>query len=190
MVSKIIAVRPAEGRDGQPSFLVGHVVHLGLRHVHEKLGRHVKRAAGPLEAYTALSGFALIHATSSATFFAGTDGCTARSSGTTCTHRLEVLDRVERHLLEEMLVGGVARGDDHQRVAVGQALGDEVGAEVVGSAGLVLDHHRLAERSGELLGERASNEVDGTARCRRHHDTDRSRRPGLRGGVDGGRGGS
>jgi len=37
----------------------------------------------PLEANEALSGFALIQAISSPTLFAGTDGCTASTSGTT-----------------------------------------------------------------------------------------------------------
>jgi hypothetical protein len=63
---------------------------------------------------------------------------------------------------------------------VGRALSDEIGAEIVRCAGLVLDHHRLPHRGGELVADEARNHVDGAAGRRRHHDLDRARGVRLR----------
>jgi hypothetical protein len=57
---------------------------------------------------------------------------------------------------------------------------DERGAEIVRGAGLVLDHHRLAHRDGELFGQQARNDVNRAARRRRDHDRDRPVGEGLR----------
>jgi hypothetical protein len=68
--------------------------------------------------------------------------------------RLEVSDRVVGHLLEDELVRRMARSDDHQCLSIGRALGDEIGAEIVGSAGLILDDDRLPHGHCQLVGNK------------------------------------
>ena len=97
--------------------LVRHVLHLGLGHAHEELGRHVQRAARPARSVDRLVGIRLDPAHQLGNRFCA-DGRVHRQQqrhDVRVHHRLEVLDRVERHLLEQPLVGGVAGGDDHQR---------------------------------------------------------------------------
>jgi hypothetical protein len=60
-------------------------------------------------------------------------------------HRLEVLQRVERHLHQAR--ADHVRGEHHQeRVAVGRRLGDLLGADHGVGPRPVLDDHRLLER--------------------------------------------
>ena len=184
MVSKIIAVRPPS-RSGcaavLPRYGTCSIVLMPAMLLNSSAAM-CSELPLPLVANEALSGLALIQAISSWTFFAGTAGCTASSKRHDVGEhdRLEIRHRIVGQLLEDELVGRVARSHDHQLVAVGRALGDEIGAEIVGSARLVLDHHRLAHRHRHLVGDQPRDGVDGAAwRCR-HDDLDRPRGIGLR----------
>ena len=94
--------------------------------------------------------------------------------------RLEIRHRVIGQLLEDELVGRVARSHDHEVVAVGRTLGDKIGSEIVRSARLVLDDHRLAHGHGHLVGDEPRDGVDGATRGGRHDNPDRPRGIGLR----------
>jgi hypothetical protein len=98
--------------------------------------------------------------------------------------RREVPRHVERQVLEEELVHGeVARGREHQRVAIrlgARALGH---ADVAGSAGLVLHHHGLLPLLRELGAHGARQQVRDATGGIGHDDAH-----GLRGivlGIDG-----
>ena len=56
--------------------LVGHVRHLDAGVGLEQLAHQVRQAARPVEPKLSVPGFAFASATSSATLFAGTEGCT------------------------------------------------------------------------------------------------------------------
>ena len=162
--------------------LVRHVMHLRLAHVHEQFRGHVQRAARSARCVNRLvrvrldPGHQLRHSLR-------VDRRMNRQQqrhDVRVNDRLEVLHRVVWQALEQPLVRRVAGGHDHERVAVGRALGHEVGAQVVRGTWLVLDHDRLAERDGHLLGERTRDQVDRAAGRRRDHDPDRARRIRLR----------
>src|SRR5712672_2362216 len=57
--------------------------------------------------------------------------------------RLKVRHRIVRQLLEQELIGRVARRDDQQCVTVGRALSDRISTEDIRSAGLVLNNNGL-----------------------------------------------
>ena len=71
-----------------------------------------------------------------------------------------------------------------QRVPIGRALGDELGADDAARARLVLYDHRHAERIGKARGDAACREVGDAAGRERDHHADwfarvrlRARRP-------------
>ena len=128
-----------------------------------------------------LPGFALARSISSRTLFAGSDALTAsawddghqRDGG-------EVLHGVERQLRVEPGAGGVARVGHEQRVAVGCGLRDDLGSDVATGAATVVDHHRLAQRLGELLSDDARGDVGAAAGGEGDHHADGLRRVALR----------
>ena len=101
--------------------------------------------------------------------------------------RREVLDRVVRHLRVEAGVDRVRRQRSHQdRVAVGRRFRNEIGADVAARAGAVVHHNALAPRVAQLLRDRAADDVERSARRKRHdepHRPVRVRGGRLRGGV-------
>jgi len=72
--------------------------------------------------------------------------------------RRDVVEGVERHLLEDAGVHDVVVRHHAERLAIGRRTNDDAGARDAAGPGQVLDHHRLA---AERLGER---------RCGRPHD--------------------
>ncbi len=101
-------------------------------------------------------------------------------------HDLHVLAVVDLHLLGEQDRGQPVGRDiaDHQRVAVGPRARHFLDRDDPGGAGLVLDHHALAERLAQLLGEQPRHHVGQAAGRIGHDDLDRLRRIGsLRGGA-------
>ena len=96
-------------------------------------------------------------------------------------HRREILRRIERQLgIDARADHQAAEVGEQQRVAVGRALRDEIGADVAVRAGLVLDHDRLAPDLGELRPDLAREDVGGAAGRVGHDDADRLGRVVLR----------
>jgi hypothetical protein len=94
--------------------------------------------------------------------------------------RREVLDRIERQLGEQHGVVHVRRHRrDHEGVAVGRGLGDDVGALDGVRARDRVDEDLLAEPLRQLLGEDAVEDVDRAAGFERRDEADRLRRPGC-----------
>ena len=79
-------------------------------------------------------------------------------------------------------VGERRRIAQQEGVAVGRAaLRDLAGADGAAAArGAVFDHHLLAERGAELVGDGARHDVVGAARRQRNDQRDRPARIGLR----------
>src|SRR2546422_6335407 len=90
--------------------------------------------------------------------------------------RGEVLLRVERQRPVQRHVDRVGRRRDEERVAVGCALRDEIGADVASGAGLVLDDHRLSQGFREARAQGARGEIGDPARRKRDDEPDRLRR--------------
>ena len=63
--------------------------------------------------------------------------------------------------------------DQAERVAVGRRPRELDRADVAAGAALVVDHHRLAEGSRELVGDQAAHRVGAAARRERHDPADR-----------------
>jgi hypothetical protein len=103
--------------------------------------------------------------------------------------RREVADRVVAGIAEEAGIHHEAAGRHEQRVAVGRRARGEHGADIAAGTTAILDHHRLAQRRREPVGEDARHDVGGPARTEGHHDAQRAAGPGLRegGGGDQGR---
>jgi hypothetical protein len=99
--------------------------------------------------------------------------------------RREVFLQVVRQLLEHRRCNRVVHRAHQQRVAVGLALGDEVGAERGTGAGLALDDHGLAETGCQLLGEGARQHLGGAAGREGHDEGDRLVRPRVCVGMGG-----
>ena len=77
--------------------------------------------------------------------------------------RYEARQRRIAGLVNERADGQLAAAADQQRVAVGRLLGDIFDREPRAAAGLVLDHHRLAEPLGELIADDARHHVGAAA---------------------------
>src|SRR4030095_14017291 len=88
-------------------------------------------------------------------------------------HRREVLDRIVRQLLEQVLVGCVRRvGRDEYHVAIGRRLGDQLRGNETGGARTVVDDDRLLGQRAELLTQRARQLVGGAAGREGHDQRD------------------
>ncbi len=92
----------------------------------------------------------------------------------------EVLHRVELDRLVDGACDGVAVGRQHQRVAVGRALGDRGGSRQTRP---VLDDDLLLPQVGELVGEDAGEPVGDAAGGERNHDAHDLVGVGLRRGA-------
>ena len=88
-------------------------------------------------------------------------------------HRREVGERIERRLGEIRVDREDVVGREQPGVAVGRALRDQVGADVLAAAGAVLDHHRLRPDPCRPCAMRAGDGVGRAARRQRHDDPDR-----------------
>ena len=97
-------------------------------------------------------------------------------------HRREVAHRVVGQPAAERGVDPVRRDTgEEQRVAVGWRACGEVGADRAARARPVVDHHRLADRLGQPLADRARDRVVAAAWRKGDDPADRLRRPGLGG---------
>ena len=98
--------------------------------------------------------------------------------------RREILARIVADALVE-------RGPDreragvtqHQRVAVGLALGDRAGADSAAGAGAVVDHDLFTEQLTHLVGDAAADDRGRAARRKGNDERDRARRIVLRAGA-------
>jgi hypothetical protein len=91
--------------------------------------------------------------------------------------RVEVLERIERDVIEqERVVGEVAAGDE-RGVAVGRRLRRAAGADVSARAAQVFDEEILPRRRGELLPDQAGENIGGSARSETDDELDRPRGP-------------
>ena len=81
-------------------------------------------------------------------------------------------------------IGGQRQVREQQRVAIGQGLRHQVGAEHAGRSGAIVDDDRLAEILGQLQPDNAADDVGAAPGRERHHQTDRSGR--IVGGEDSG----
>ncbi len=71
----------------------------------------------------------------------------------------EILDRVIGHLRNKTWQDHVDRGIHQQRVAVRRRLGHELRTDHAAGAGAIFDHHRLAERFGQAVGDDAHDDI-------------------------------
>ena len=75
----------------------------------------------------------------------------------------EVCERIERRFLVEARIYRKRRPERRkERVAIGGRLGDELGADIAGSARPRLDQKCLLEFGRELVRKRAGDEVEGS----------------------------
>ena len=95
--------------------------------------------------------------------------------------RREALARVVAGILVERRTdrqrAGIAEQD---RVAIGLALGDRLGADRTASARTVVDHDALAQQLAHLVGDHPANDRRGAARRERNHQCDGPARKVLR----------
>ena len=90
-------------------------------------------------------------------------------------HRRKILQRVIRQFFIDARIHHKRRRHQYQRMAIGRGLGHRVGADNAIRTRAVVDHHRLAELAGELLGDDARNQIR-PAGPKRHHHAHRTRR--------------
>ena len=98
--------------------------------------------------------------------------------------RHEVAHQLERLVRDQRFVDGVRVRHQQQRVAVGRALGDRVGADDRAGAGAVVDDHVLPQRLLQPLCDDAAEDIGRAAGCERHDDADRASRVVLRVGGE------
>ena len=103
----------------------------------------------------------------------------------TCVTAVQILQRVEGQVLVDRGEDGVAVGGQHQRQAVSGNAGDMGGA---GNTGAVLDDDLLAPFGGQLLRDRARQDIGHAAGRERHDDPDHL--AWVRGGLSVGGAGS
>ena len=77
--------------------------------------------------------------------------------------RREILEGVVGNFRVQERIGGVAAGDDDQRVAVGRRLHQRLRGNHPAGAGAVLDHHRLAPLPGDHVAQRTGQDIDAAA---------------------------
>ena len=146
--------------------LVGHMRHLDAGHRLEQFGRDMRGAAEPGRAVEQFARLRL----------GVGDEFRDRFHRQRIGHRKQVrhprddddrrdvLGLVVGHVLEHELVDGVgARRADHEGVAVGLGLRDEVGGDVAAGAGLVLDDELLTEFFRDFGGDDPRQHVGGAA---------------------------
>ena len=95
-------------------------------------------------------------------------------------HRTQILHAVIGQLLDQGLVGGEAVGHGDQAVSIRRCVGHAVHADHGARARLVLHHHRLTDRRGQLGRHQTGHDVRRPAGRKWHHDAHGPRRPGLR----------
>jgi hypothetical protein len=87
-------------------------------------------------------------------------------------HRRQVPRWIEIELVD-VLVAADRVGRDKDRVTVGLGLGDVFHADIAVGAGAVLDHHRLAQRAGQIVANHARCDIGRTAGRERNDEMDR-----------------
>jgi hypothetical protein len=75
----------------------------------------------------------------------------------------------------------------HQSVAVGRRFCGHPHADHAGDAAAIVDNNLLAQARSELLGDNACDRIDAAAGRKRHDQSDRMRRIGLRDACSAGR---
>ncbi|MNC84826.1 hypothetical protein D3C83_03940 [compost metagenome] len=75
----------------------------------------------------------------------------------------EVLERVVGQVVLQGAVDHERKRGAEQRVAVGNGLRDDVGADDAGRGRAVVDHHRLVEALGDARAEQARRDVAAAA---------------------------
>ena len=88
-------------------------------------------------------------------------------------NRLEVAQRHVSGFVEQRVDHDRRDAADHQRIAVGQRFGRDLGAEAAAGTGTVVDHHALVPRLDQLLADDAGDDVGGAARRVRRDHADR-----------------
>ena len=95
--------------------------------------------------------------------------------------RRKILARIVADVLVERRPDRERAGiAEHQRVAVGLALRDRLGADGAAGAGPVVDHDLFAEQFAHLVGDAAADDRGAAARRERNHQRDRPARIVLR----------
>jgi hypothetical protein len=69
--------------------------------------------------------------------------------------RHDVLDEIETEIVIERRIDGIRRAGHQQRVTIGRRMSDQLGAEIAGGAGAVVDDNRLAQALGQPLRDKA-----------------------------------
>src|SRR6267143_1595895 len=95
-------------------------------------------------------------------------------------NRGEVGERVEGRLAQVRVDRKDVVGGEQPSVAVGGALCDQIGADILAAAGPVLDHHRLGPDVLQPGGDRARDGVGRAPGRKRHDDPDRALGKALR----------
>ena len=85
----------------------------------------------------------------------------------------EVRHRVIGHLGVDGRIGRYrGHGGHAQRIAIGRGLGGFISTDHAAAAGLVLDHHALAQGLGQRLGQHPGNDIGRATRGKRHLQLD------------------
>ena len=94
--------------------------------------------------------------------------------------RRDVVERIDRRLEHQQLVGNRGSGEAHQQgIAVGRGAGDFCGGDHAGGAGFVVDHDIGAELLAEPLGHKSAEDVGAAAGAAWNDQADRfAGRPG------------
>jgi hypothetical protein len=98
----------------------------------------------------------------------------------TMRDRGEVAYRVVAHFPVQTGVDGDAGRDQHERVAVGHRARGHLVGDVAVRAGTIVDHHRLAQRLGELRTDQSREDIGGPTRRHRDDHAYRPRRVNVR----------
>ena len=150
-----------------------HQVDLG--HVLEQLGRHVQIAADPGRAikhvFGALTGQCqqFLDAPRRHRRMHAEDQRLLRQH----RERLQIVDRIEREILVQARGKGVARGGDHERVAIRHRPRSQREADGAAASRSIVHDHADAEGAVQPFLQGAHQEIRSTAGCEWNDDADR-----------------
>lgn len=170
--------------EGAGRTLVGYVHDIHAAFELEQLHREVLRSAATWRRVVQLSWLAFRELHQIRNTVRRERGMRYNEEGTRgdkCDGR-EALHRVERQALRERRRGAEGGGHEEQRMTVGRAARDEVGADVPGRARLVLRDHRDFPALGKPWGEQSREKVGAGAWRERNDEVDCARGEFLRDG--------